>query len=424
VPLLRCLITHALFVLTLQASAAEYPPADHHGQDLILTNGDIIWGTHLDVGTFRTTAGTTATVLATTDTIAGSGGVRIEARDIDLQGTLSADGAGFPGGAGGAWGVTYCFVFSCGPPAGEPGSPGLGPAGGPADGGYALPTTSGDLTVDASVQAGSGGAGGRGQTFYETILIVREPAEARAGDYGGAGGSGGGKIELVASNQLHVAAGSLISANGAPGLTNGLADRGFDGAGGGILLQSTGGNPPQIDEGATFSSLGGGGSPYNGGTLKVLSASTTPLSPAMAFVHVGRALFAHVTPAELWGAWRKSVTIKSHYSSKHHRLIYSRPTASFQVRNDGGQRSGAATVRFYGSETEQSLPTATLLAEKRLRSLAPGDTQRFTMRLPRREYGFPYYPFYLFAVVDGDGQVDEFIEDNNESRLRAVEPAP
>lgn len=333
------LVCAVMTAVALQMSgrliAAEFPPADHAGADLILADGDIIWGDHTNVATFRIPSGASVSVKGYDGSNADTGRVEIFAADIEIEGTLSALGAGYTGGGGGGGesgtpgfggysgfeGTAYVLtVMDCGltssavtqlagsgaqgdGPGGQDGGPGKRSftnftctglsvffqafAGLPGRYG-AGPDPNNDTTTDDSLQMGSGGSGGGGGS---TTLSL--------GDFqfgGGAGGNGGGIIRLVPNDSFHLGAAGVLTADGAwgnlrsgadggdalpvvefyPGPDPDFATVGGAGSGGGICIDLRGlasPNDATFASGASVSSQGGKGGPVatSGGTVKVLT---------------------------------------------------------------------------------------------------------------------------------------------------------
>jgi hypothetical protein len=317
------------------AFAADYPPADHAGADLILADGDVIWGVHTGIGMFQIPSGVEVTVRGYDGADADTGRAEIFAANIEIEGTLSAVGAGFSGGGGGGGesgtpgfgsysgfaGTAYVLiVMDCGlmssavtqlagsgahgdGPGGQPGGPGKrlftnftctgssvffqAFAGVPGRYG-AGPDPNNDTTTDDSLQMGSGGSGGGGGS---TTLSL---GDIQFG--GGAGGNGGGIIRLVPNDSFHLGAAGVLTADGAwgnlrsgadggdalpvvevfPGPDPDFATVGGAGSGGGICIDLRGlasPNDATFAPGAIVSSQGGKGGPAttSGGTVKVLT---------------------------------------------------------------------------------------------------------------------------------------------------------
>ena len=118
-----------LFILTLallanQSFSADFPPQDHGGANLTLSNGDRIWGVHTNIGTFTINIGVTATVRAFEVAVTGSGFVEVNAVNAEVHGTLDATSAGHEGGSGGGAGGGSAFNTFFGSSGGVGGSGG------------------------------------------------------------------------------------------------------------------------------------------------------------------------------------------------------------------------------------------------------------------------------------------------------------
>lgn len=323
---LRFLLCSLAVLTVLQSQAAEYPPQDHAGGNLILANGDVIWGVHTNVNRFEIPTSSTTVLVkpydgVTTDT---NGMVEIQANIIEINGTLDATAAGYTGGGGGGGGEPGTLII---PPPSAPGAGGVAPYGGGAfdggdgghpsggfggsggagaagdgefggaggigghyvvwpsfvpgqpgeDGGYAAPASNGDDTIDESTRMGSGGGGSGGQKADDA-----NATPPYAGSGGDAGGRGGGMIRLFAANELTLGADARILANGAlggdgspySGLLGGAggdvegANSGSSpaGAGGGILIDVRDTATVNVAAGATIESLGGNDAVGAGGS--------------------------------------------------------------------------------------------------------------------------------------------------------------
>jgi hypothetical protein len=316
------------------ALATDYPPADHGGADLILEDGDRIWGIHTRIGAMILPAEATVTVHPFDPSIGGAGEVSLHAQEIEIYGTLSADAAGYTGGGGGAevapgvggqgsypgfegtvgtQNITPCWVPGTSDQRwkteilGGSGHAGDGPGGGiGAFGGYFQENncsgfvhfafgnpvgvgtygfgtaSNNDFSIDDSIMMGSGGGGGGTGAYVNS---------------GGAegGGCGGGMIRLVPSTGMVLGPVSLISSNGAwgspeLGLDGGDAwpptytaivsapffSRGGAGSGGGIcidLRELTDDSQLLIEAGAAVTSRTPndlGTPPVAGGTVKLM----------------------------------------------------------------------------------------------------------------------------------------------------------
>src|SRR5690606_5595024 len=82
----------------------EIPPMDHAGGDLLLQEGDLIWGTHQNVGRFYIPGGDEVKVRVYHPDEEGSGTVVVHADRVEVFGTLNATGVGYSGGSGGGGG--------------------------------------------------------------------------------------------------------------------------------------------------------------------------------------------------------------------------------------------------------------------------------------------------------------------------------
>jgi hypothetical protein len=161
---------------------------DHGGNDWTISSNTTVAGRHYNVGTFTVNSGVTATVDASCHYFT------VEAEDINVLGTIDANGAGESGGSGGAiggfWaeggytdgrGITSCWdkdnCRALGQRGGFGGASGTGTGGGSAGNnggtGYGSKQICGWFDDDGGV-VGGGGGGGAGS----------------GGSYGGAGGSG------------------------------------------------------------------------------------------------------------------------------------------------------------------------------------------------------------------------------------------
>ena len=240
-----------LSIACANASATDYPPANHGGGDLTLHTGDRIWGTHTGIGRFVIPDGEVVVVRPYLPTAVATGGVAIYATNVEILGTLDGNAAGYTGGGGGVYSppsvggtgtysgfggsVGYYNTSTCwykytsppqygttvsslggsghsgdGPAKGEGGrgqyyssNPCTGYWGGAAgcsatDGGYGTqPGQNNDVSVDDSILLGSGGGG--------------------AASNGRGGGNGGGMIRIVPSVGLLLGPESKISVDGAWG---------------------------------------------------------------------------------------------------------------------------------------------------------------------------------------------------------------
>ena len=331
---IRVLLTVLALAFTASsATAADWPPTDHGGSDVVSADGDIIWGLHTGIGTFRITSGSALSVRPYDGQDNATGMLEVYAQRIEIDGVLDATGAGFTGGGGGGGGggcIQPCFgiVVMGGYPGGGPGlaqyscaadtassggsayvynagistwgcSPGSGGSAGGGDGpfggipgvydtvhrgGYAAPETNGDTSMDRSTLMGSGCGGVAGTGAFCSATGVGGPG-------GSGGGCGGGTIRLFPSQGFRMSAWCAILANGSLGEMGkpsgmsgdlggdslratssadpSLSAPGTGGAGGGVLLDLASVNNLVVETGATIFSLGGGDEPANGGTVKI-----------------------------------------------------------------------------------------------------------------------------------------------------------
>jgi hypothetical protein len=243
------------------ADAANYPPADHGGSDLVLSSGDVIWGNHTNIRRFVIPEATTVTIkpLAVTygpalargtsepaaarlespsltdvpDLAVGSNDVKtqtadvttgrleVHATDIIVSGTLNARGAGYRGGGGGGAGGGASVSGFTGAL-----MPGVGGAGGS---GFGLS------------QDGANGSDGRGAF-----------AVAAPGGNGGTGGRGGGPAGGAGAG----AGAGVVSADG---------DAGGGGGVGGYMLPGANADATTSPDVLLGSGGGGGGGGAGGG---------------------------------------------------------------------------------------------------------------------------------------------------------------
>ncbi|MEO8377247.1 MAG: hypothetical protein ABI579_06220 [Candidatus Sumerlaeota bacterium] len=272
-----------LCLLVAQTPAAEFPPADHHGADLILSDGDVIWGKHTGVDRFIVETTSTVSIQAYVPAISSSGHLEVYADDIIISGTLTAEGAGYTGGGGergegtnggpdGIDGLARYTGYSNFEGYGDgPFAGGKHPTEILRDGGYDNWGSNTDTSIDTSILMGSGGQAGPpvgGMEFDQQAPPCSYYALPRGGKGGDGGGPGGGSIILVAGKHIRLTGaiitrgksgqrgegggqgqyfaiiGSLCIASGATGGDGGNGD-GTDsgetynsgyGAGGGVLL--------------------------------------------------------------------------------------------------------------------------------------------------------------------------------------------
>lgn len=246
--------------LAAPAWSVEYPPQDHGGGDLVLHDGDVIWGLHYGIERFYIAPGAEVRVLPYQPTNFNSGFVDIRAQEIGIFGHLNAFGSGYTGGGGGAgadppntrgqgtypgfaggavgqqstpcvssngtFGIDVARFHGGGHSGDGPsgGMGGIGPIHGSTtcDGGgsWTLPPEPGapgrfgtgpamnnDTSVDNSIRMGSGGGGGSASGV--------DPFPGGPG-----GGCGGGGIRLIPLRRMILGAGALLDADGAWGSAN------------------------------------------------------------------------------------------------------------------------------------------------------------------------------------------------------------
>ncbi len=217
---------------------------DWGGADVFLLEDECWTGTHTNIGTL--TVSSLFTLQAAPDAA-----LEIFAERVDVQGRLSADEAGRPGGAGGGRGEGGQRGFGVGG-RGNDGADapscaanpdivrrnaGGGGGGGGAYGGSAGAGGAGADAADGGCQGGTGGAGG---AVWGTTTEGSLQLGTGAGGGGGAGGSNfqageagraGGGLLRVEARELNVD--GVISANGGRGGRGGTSPDLFHGAGGG-----------------------------------------------------------------------------------------------------------------------------------------------------------------------------------------------
>eukprot|EP00118_Oscarella_pearsei_P013888 m.115146 g.115146 ORF g.115146 m.115146 type:complete len:2509 (+) comp37534_c0_seq1:25-7551(+) len=221
----------------------DNPPQSCHGkdwgyQDWYPSNGDIVYGVHCNVRTFYIRKGVTVTVAPwqrDAQLNSGANGTfQVYAQDIFIEGTLTAQGAGYEGGdrptaarQSGKQGESFSSSGSTstgqyqgggGGGLGDPTSRSYGKPGG--GGGYG---SSGKSGYDKrNNQAGVGKGGGTYGAGDMRILHLGGGGGSGGNDnsiadnpIGGKGGNGGGGIHLDARNTLHVT--GRVTASGDPG---------------------------------------------------------------------------------------------------------------------------------------------------------------------------------------------------------------
>lgn len=261
------------------ANAVVINGADFGGADLTLSNGDVLVGSFTNIGNFNIPVGVSVFVQNGT-------GLSVGANNINIFGTLDAQGAGFAGGqnaqsgnpgsgpGAGAGGQYGGAVHASGGAGGGYG--GVGGNGGSSFGGSPPPSIGGTsygvaIAPGLTLGSGGGGAGNHGCCNF---------------GIGGDGGAGGGAVMLTASGLLTLT-GSLVAAgdNGTEGVgADYPASGGGGGAGGTIalfgnmsldgLLDVSGGIGADFNGLGIYSSLygnaGGGGA---GGRIAISGAA-------------------------------------------------------------------------------------------------------------------------------------------------------
>ncbi|MDD5530463.1 MAG: T9SS type A sorting domain-containing protein [bacterium] len=200
---------------------------DYQGADWTIANDTTIYGTFWNVGTFKINSGKTAKVAS--KSINTTGWIAIEADSFDIQGTFSADSAGWIAGEGPGTGTTGASAYG----AGGAGYGGRGGAGGcnlegdtSKYGGFAY----GNLENPCDMGSG----GGNADATYK-------------------GGAGGGIIRLISSGTINVA--GTIKSDGKPGATNSGLKSAGGGSGGSVWLQTN-----KLTGNGLISAKGGNGS--------------------------------------------------------------------------------------------------------------------------------------------------------------------
>jgi hypothetical protein len=178
---------------------------DHEGQDLIITEDTTLFGEHININRFHVATSATLKIELYHPAIEMSGRLIIRAKEVDVEGTIDAFGAGYTGGGGGYGKGDFWqpqpFTVGKGR---YPGFDGVRTDGWWGDG-PDNPTKSWwhkELTwknsegSDDNLYMGSGGWGGDGAWLN---------GEGSGGGGGGAGGGcGGGYVRLYASDELEL----------------------------------------------------------------------------------------------------------------------------------------------------------------------------------------------------------------------------
>lgn len=194
------LILFAFYLLFSPQIFAQCPTQNISG-NLIATNGQVLSGTYNITGVFYVPAGVTAFVEA--HSINACGELQIYADSIRIDGTLSAVGAGFEGGLGGAAG--YCTdslrFQDCSLNAQCMGI---------------TPVTFGAAGTDGlGLGFGNGGANGTNGSGRKNSCNANSDRVGRVGGSGGGGGGAGGSYGGIAANAGAGSAANLpaVSAN-------------------------------------------------------------------------------------------------------------------------------------------------------------------------------------------------------------------
>ncbi len=267
------------FVLVLMGASAPIVTAawtntgggDHEGADWIITANVTIADNHYNIGLFRIASGVTVTVKSYDGT--NYGWLEIHAENIVIEGTLSANSAGYRGSAA-----------NSGAPGEGPGGGGAASSGGGRGGGYFAGGASGGSAGGGGGYGGAGGSGGGGAAGggstaeFLSLRMGSGGSGAQRTSYNVAGGgSGGGKILLHAFGTVDVS-GTLRASGGGGGSTRGGGSyAGGGGSGGGILIQGhnvdLSGNVHANGGGggtASYSVAGGGG---GGGSIDIIGVN-------------------------------------------------------------------------------------------------------------------------------------------------------
>ena len=298
---------------------------DYGGGDLLINSNTPLCGNHININNFTVSAGVTLTVSCDF--------LHVEAQNINILGTINANGAGGSGGTGGAGGLAAVGGSSCiSGQAGVAGSNGLGVGGGSGGNTGGLPAlcfsrncsgSDGYIAGGGGGGSGTGGAhhgvGGHGGSggFAAIVYVISggaggttNPVPAAYGDdisysinagsggggaagggggytdgtAGGNGGNGGGRVELIASNTFNMPASGAIYANGthgAPGGSGGGAssDNKYDCfADGTVEKVDVCANSPFYGNYIGSGGGGGGAGGGSGGGILIASTNTATIS--------------------------------------------------------------------------------------------------------------------------------------------------
>lgn len=244
---------------------------DHAMEDWILEDGAVIAGRHLNVHRLVIPAGATVRVQARQGELHGA--LEIQACVVELDGTLLADAAGFPGGAPAA---ALGGHQGAGPGPGCGGGPGnsVGAAGsGGGHGGRGgqpdqnNPWSNPCERCDNGTVAHCTGPGGSPYGTADGEDLDMGSGGGAGGNSSGcsnagaAGGRGGGAIKLLVDEAARID--GTISADGQTAALDGIAcgyhPGGGGGAGGGIMIQA-----PELTGSGILRARGGRGGPSDG----------------------------------------------------------------------------------------------------------------------------------------------------------------
>ncbi len=213
----QCVAGLLLSVLTVSAATVYTNDTDWAGQDWTLEDGDVIAGVHTNVGHFSVPAGVTVTVYPFDPVSVNFGRVAVFAQSTAIDGTLSANAAGYPyeegpGAGSGRTGAGYGGRGSYGNYYGDPWTPDLLGSGGGHDssypsggsgGGAILIDSTGAVVVEGIISAngqngtGRSGGGSGGSLWLRAASIAGSGTVAADGGSAStsfASGSGGGRI--------------------------------------------------------------------------------------------------------------------------------------------------------------------------------------------------------------------------------------
>jgi alpha-tubulin suppressor-like RCC1 family protein len=371
---------------------------DHGGADWIISSSTSLSGRHINIGTFMVTNNVTVTVPQSV------GKFWVEARTVDVRGTISANGAGLAGATvsgssgsrGARWRPSGGSVQGTLATAGGNGTAAGGATGGGAGGGGSKGTTATDRTnlaqggggsaggtggydvaggnTDTTTNyvlrvgggGGSGGGGGGAETFEGGSLGVYYSTSGGSGGAGGAGGAGGGDIWLFSTGANSVtgvvqvqgsgggggAGGSPVKGIGREANTiygyGGAGGSGGSGCGGGILLRGA-----QVSVTGT---LNAGGGP--GGTVKLFAAGFDTNS---ATIVRGRLYAAGVSAAPLAPPNNQTDRDNDGLTDYDEAFVYGTDMNNADSDNDG--LTDGAEVNTYGTDPSRPVSNSTGLPD-------------------------------------------------------------